>query len=787
MRRFLILVTAIVLGTATLIQLTGTASAGPRRAGDQNNNKIFDDLDRAIKDRSSNERLEVIALFSGGSSESQITEAKQDVGPFRTIYEYETMAGVAAEMTVGQIRSLAARSETVQIQRNSQVEFALDTARAAFGVDKAVADFGQDGNNEQSLICPEAKNYCKDDVTVAVLDTGIYWGHEDLNDGQVIGKTSCVDGTCRASSAVDGNGHGTHVSSIIAGQGDVDPAYRGVAPGAALVAVQVGFSFSTSVAALDAGIEWTIANRDTYGIDVMNMSLNSSNPSDGTESTARLTNRAAAAGILPVAAAGNRGPEMGTVGFPSSAKYSMSVGAMADPLDPLPYYPAGFGLAFISGRGPTLDGRIKPDVAAPGVDITAAALSTDPNGQYRDSSGTSMSSPFAAGAAALALDANPALATSGVACDPVDTSVECNDGVIDASMNMALKDVITSTAVDFGPIGRDNHYGYGRLDVYAAIDAASAQVGSGGPPVPHHTFTEDSLPGTGAIDRHTISVTGTDWPIAVTLMVPGAIRTSTRKGFVINPDFAISLLDPSGAQVATSPVTNMAQESLSFRPTAPGDYTLKVTSVSGGGSYWFDASFDGSPPTTPPAAPGGLSATASSSDISLNWGDVSTEAGYKVQRSLDGSTWTEIGATSAGVTTYKDTAVAASTTYYYRVLAHNAAGESDPSNTASATTPAPDGTAPTAPATLSATSGKGKVSLAWGASTDTGGSGLAGYKVYRSTTGSTGAFSQIAAPTSTSYVDTAVSRGQTYWYYVKAYDNAGNYSAASPLRSGKPN
>ena len=101
MRRILVLVTSILLAGSTLVQLSGPVSAAPSRPNDKNGNKIFDELDRSIKDKSSSHRLEVITLFSGGSSESQIARAKGAIGSFKTIYEYETMPGVAAEMTVG--------------------------------------------------------------------------------------------------------------------------------------------------------------------------------------------------------------------------------------------------------------------------------------------------------------------------------------------------------------------------------------------------------------------------------------------------------------------------------------------------------------------------------------------------------------------------------------------------------------------------------------------------------------------------------------------------------------
>ena len=92
-----------------------------------------------------------------------------------------------------------------------------------------------------------------------------------------------------------------------------------------------------------------------------------------------------------------------------------------------------------------------------------------------------------------------------------------------------------------------------------------------------------------------------------------------------------------------------------------------------------------------PSAPTGLVATAaSSSQINLAWNDVSTETGYRVERSPNGSSnWVEIGQLSTNQNTYSDSSVSAQQTFYYRVRALNSGGFSDYSNVATATTPAP--------------------------------------------------------------------------------------------------
>src|SRR5207249_8095526 len=91
-----------------------------------------------------------------------------------------------------------------------------------------------------------------------------------------------------------------------------------------------------------------------------------------------------------------------------------------------------------------------------------------------------------------------------------------------------------------------------------------------------------------------------------------------------------------------------------------------------------------------PQAPSNLTATAAStSQINLTWQDnASNESGFRVEQSLDGTTFTPAGTASADSTSFSVTGLSAGTTYYFRVLAFNGAGDSTWSNTAQATTQA---------------------------------------------------------------------------------------------------
>ena len=134
-----------------------------------------------------------------------------------------------------------------------------------------------------------------------------------------------------------------------------------------------------------------------------------------------------------------------------------------------------------------------------------------------------------------------------------------------------------------------------------------------------------------------------------------------------------------------------------------------------------------------------------------------------------------------GGTTYNDTGVTNGTTYYYEVEAVNSVGRAAASNQASAT-PA---TVPAAP-TASGAAGTGEVNISWTTPSSTGGAPITGYDVLRGTTSGDESSTPIATAVSgTSYNDTSVTYGTTYYYEVEAVNAAGR-SAASNEVSAAP-
>ncbi len=185
--------------------------------------------------------------------------------------------------------------------------------------------------------------------------------------------------------------------------------------------------------------------------------------------------------------------------------------------------------------------------------------------------------------------------------------------------------------------------------------------------------------------------------------------------------------------------------------------------------------------TTPPSAPSGLAVNAAGTTVSLTWNGATDDVGvvrYDVYRGTTAG-FTPTGANRIGQpggTTYADAGLVPGT-YYYKVTAEDAAGNVSSASSA-ATATISDTTAPSAPASLTATGGAGQTTLSWSASTDD--VGVARYNVYRSTTSgfTPGSGTRIAQPTDTSYTDPGLIAG-TYYYKVQAEDAAGNVSGSS--------
>jgi len=239
------------------------------------------------------------------------------------------------------------------------------------------------------------------DVDIAVIDTGVDARHTDLtvvSQTDCLNKTTCVDG-----GGNDDHGHGSHVAGIAAAK-DNGIGVVGIAPGARIWSVKVlDANGSGQLSGVAAGVDWVAAHADE--IEVANMSLGCENCTDNALTQAIST--AIGKGVVFAVAAGNNHKDARTF-FPASHPDVVTVSALAD------FNGASGGgaastcrsdqddtLADFSNFGATVE------IAAPGTCI----YSTSKDGGYATLSGTSMASPYVAGAAGL-LTANGNRATN---------------------------------------------------------------------------------------------------------------------------------------------------------------------------------------------------------------------------------------------------------------------------------------------------------------------------------------------------------------------------------------
>ena len=400
------------------------ASAAPRedtgsgraRLADTDGDRLDDVLERRLRRGERGGRHAVVVATDGSVTLAGI---RRRVGPFSVSRRLGIVNGFSAHLTDGQIRRLASTRGVVRIDHDAKVAITMDAARSDYGVEAARADLGLTGAG----------------VNVCVLDTGVDAAHEQLDSKSIVWSDFISD----VAAPYDDHGHGTHVASIAVGDGiggSQAARFAGVAPAAGLWAGKVlDGQGSGDESGIVAGIEWCTAAAD---VDVISMSLGTLLPSDGSDVLSLAVNAAVAEGKVVVAAAGNSGDAPDTIAAPGAAADAITVGAASEwsAAPGAANHSDGIYLAHFSSRGgDTFAGDTKPDIVAPGVTIQAANANTG-NG-YIVHSGTSTSTPFAAGSVALALQAAPAWSS-----DEVQAAME-------------------ATAEDFGPPGKDAEWGRG--------------------------------------------------------------------------------------------------------------------------------------------------------------------------------------------------------------------------------------------------------------------------------------------------------------------------------------
>ena len=267
-------------------------------------------------------------------------------------------------------------------------------------------------------------------IVVGIIDSGVNANHPELQDALLPGDfKDFVEPT--NTEPIDETGHGTHVAGTILGR------TIGIAKDAKLVVARV---FNKEGEASDDGLlaagQWILEKKP----QVVNNSWGGNRDDSFYDD---IVKKWKAAGIVPIFSAGNTGSYNaggeGSIGSPASLEDSFSVGALTK----------DDKLAKFSLRGPSkLTNKFKPEISAPGVNI----LSADYKGGYVLKTGTSMAAPHVSGAVALILEANRNLTVDKVEEILKTTATPLTDDHYISSPNMG--------------------YGYGKLNVFKAVEAA---------------------------------------------------------------------------------------------------------------------------------------------------------------------------------------------------------------------------------------------------------------------------------------------------------------------------
>ena len=386
------------------------AAAAKGRAGDHPklDNKLND---RAKATKAGKSRV-IITLKPGWDVS---TEVRKSGGKFGR--RLSLINGQVAELSNAQLRKVADYPGVESIKWDRPIGGHMKRTATAIGAIWIQSHYGYDGTG----------------IGVAVIDSGIAASLDDLSSpdgGQRVAKF--VDFVAGQLQPYDDFGHGTHVSGIIAGNGaDSKKAYAGVAPGASIVSLKVLDGAGHGVISdVIAALDYAVANKDLYNIRVINLSVGAHiTESYLTDPLTLAAKRAVDAGIVVVAAAGNKGknaagqPVYGGISAPGNAPWVLTVGASSTNGTP---QRGDDVMGSFSSRGPTrIDYAAKPDLVAPGTGIVslsnpdslfyttqAAYLVNGSRGKgkkYLSLTGTSMAAPVVSGTVALMLQANPNL------------------------------------------------------------------------------------------------------------------------------------------------------------------------------------------------------------------------------------------------------------------------------------------------------------------------------------------------------------------------------------------
>ncbi|MFF7442834.1 S8 family peptidase [Streptomyces sp. NPDC008122] len=365
---------AVTASAATAAALLGTFAAVPAQATPAEGTVLAADSADAVPGSY------IVTLKQGAGFKAASAKGRNLIagygGTVRKTFG-SALNGYTATLGATEARRLAADPAVASVEQNQVVRADATQPNAPWGLDRIdQADLPLSG----TYTYPDSAG---SGVTAYVIDTGVRITHSELA-GRAVNGYDAVDGDTVAQ---DGNGHGTHVATTIAGS------TYGVAKAAKIVAVRVlDNNGSGTTAGVIAGIDWVTADHATGAPAVANLSLG------GGASTAldNAVKNSIADGVTYAVAAGNSGTNASS-SSPARVAAAITVGATSNT----------DAKASWSNYGSVLD------LFAPGVSITAGWNTGDT--ATNTISGTSMATPHVAGAAAIYLAGHPSATPAQVA------------------------------------------------------------------------------------------------------------------------------------------------------------------------------------------------------------------------------------------------------------------------------------------------------------------------------------------------------------------------------------
>ena len=468
------LIFAVCLGLLAI----GGFAAGSSSDYESPSDAIIDPALQKQLDSGKDEEISVIVIAEG--------DYLPNLSNFDIKYRYHSIKGIAGKARPSSIRLLATSDAVKGIYLDGFIHVSEPAKTPQSNVTVCPANL----INVDPLW---SKGIDGRGITVAILDSGIDKNHPDLA-GRVVGERNFVIDDATPEDLL---GHGTLVAGLVAGSGAASGGkYKGVAPGANLLNVKViNKDGDGRISDIIAGIEWALDN----GADVLSLSLGGMNLGETNPPVTMAADNAVDAGAVVCVAAGNRnntetrspvgtntpldakenGRQMDAGEFDISqynragqdvllllVVLALPPGLIDSPGDGVKVITLGASdvndhIASFSGSGPTRDGRTKPSVVAPGVNV----VSTVPPGienldyigiYYAKQSGTSLSTPVAAGMAALLLQADPSLTPAGVK----------------AAMTLGAKKLNNTQ----GELYEEYYQGTGRLDANRSFGLLNASL-----------------------------------------------------------------------------------------------------------------------------------------------------------------------------------------------------------------------------------------------------------------------------------------------------------------------